>query len=294
MTVDELEDPIPTYTEATATSASPAYLPPIPTIQSSYAALQPALPVDEPPAYAVLDAAQTTFSLHGTFVHTSNGPAYQISSPLTTRGPYLRIRRLRRKELQRHTPIAFDKENILYEVNDPPLLDSEWHVMGKRRGCLPGVLMMKWRAFPGRGKWRVRQVLRPGDSGEEILCCKLAKVPRSSKSPSSPLSPNAGSPAQLHMCTWTTRAKEVIATETLRVNDDGTMVPVLELKDGLEQKWRELLITVWLTRLWVAIGEEKTKELGDGRRLVRHGGCGTRRRGSLLGLGSLAMGNAGR
>ncbi|KAF1951325.1 hypothetical protein CC80DRAFT_454316, partial [Byssothecium circinans] len=246
-----MNEAIPTYSEATSTSPPPP--PP------SHSAPPSPRSTTLPPAYAVLDATQTTFSLHGTFIHTPSTPAYQISSPLTTHGPYFRIRRLQRTELQAFqsqsvnpspnpssSPIVFDKESILYEVNDPPLLDNEWHIIGKRRGCVRGVLVLKWR----RGKWRVLQVLERGGKGVEIVSFK----PSPSPSPSSLSSSSKTQPEPPPPYTYYSAAKDVLASESFHVRGDGSVVPKLEVRQGLEGQWREMLITVWVTRLWVACG----------------------------------------
>src|SRR5205809_74424 len=117
-----LASPIPTYAEANTLQPPP----PFPHAHhASSTTLQPAppfpsSPADAPPAYAVLDAQQTTFMIYGTFIHTPAGPAYQLSSPLDQRGVYFRIRRLSARESAQVgvTPVAFDKGATLYEVND--------------------------------------------------------------------------------------------------------------------------------------------------------------------------------
>ncbi|KAF2251666.1 hypothetical protein BU26DRAFT_402252, partial [Trematosphaeria pertusa] len=201
---------------------------------------------DSPPAYAVLDAAQTTFSIHGTFIHTPSGPAYQLSSPLDQRGPYFRIRRLRAKEVPQvgRTPIAFDKSYVLYEVNDPPLLDNEVHMRGKRRACVPGVVEMKHVLH----KWRVAHVPRPGAKSREILSCKK-KVGGAFSGKT-----KGNRKSEIEAREWKDSGGRVVATERLRIGDDGAVVPTVELSPELDQTWRELLISLWATRLWVAFG----------------------------------------
>lgn len=227
-------DPTPTYTEATANT-------PI--------ALNPdnSLPDDLPPDYALLDASQTTFSIHGTFIHNASGPAFQLSSPLDQRGAF-RIRRLRPREVQQanRTPLAFDKSYVLYEAVDPPLL-GEYHVLGKRRQCLPGVLELKFRLR----KWRVTHVPRPGAKGREILTCKPVGALGSTK---------LHRKREGEASSWKDAQGRVVATEMLKCDEAGNVVPTVELNPDLDQTWRELLIMMWATRLWVAFGVEKTAE----------------------------------
>ncbi|KAF2114106.1 hypothetical protein BDV96DRAFT_462434, partial [Lophiotrema nucula] len=221
---EQEQEAIPTYAEA----SQPA--PPLPTA------------ADEPPAYTFLDSSQTTFSIRGTFIHTVSGPCYQLSSPLDQRGPDFRIRRLRAKEVSQIgvTPVAFASTSVLYEVNVPPLLVNEFHIRGFTRTCLPGMLEMKWRL----GKWHVSQVARYGAKGKEILSLKVggwgsAKLARRKEEGRSE---------------WKDAGGRVLATEKLQSLEDGSVLPVVELGEGLDQTWRELLITLWATRLWIAFG----------------------------------------
>ncbi|KAJ4290508.1 hypothetical protein N0V90_010725 [Kalmusia sp. IMI 367209] len=240
------QDVIPSYAEATTTlQAIPQSPPP---------------PSDEPPAYALVDASQTSFSIHGTFIHTSTGPAYQLSSPLDQRGPYFRIRRLRTKEAQQLSirdapPIAFDKSYILYEANDPPLLNKEYHLIGKRRACLPGVVEFKFHI----GKWRAVHVPRSGGKRREILKCKKlgasggARLSRSK---------------DMDRCEWIDTEGKVVAMERFEGRKDGTVVPKIELAGHPDQTWRELMLALWATKLWVAFGLEKTAATGGKMRLA--------------------------
>jgi hypothetical protein len=236
-----VEEPIPTYTEATTTStSSPSFAPPPPVTP------QPA-PADEPPAYAFLDEAQTSFSIHGTFIHNASGPVYQLSSPLDARGTYFRLRRLRAKEAQQagSTPIAFDKSYILYEASDYPLLYHEYHIIGKRRQCLPGVLEFVLK----RNKWRVTHIPRPGMKGKEILTCKKGGALGSSR---------INWKKEAEASQWKDERGRVVATEMLKEGEGGQWVPTVELSEDLDQTWREMVIMMWATRLWVAFGTERS------------------------------------
>lgn len=229
-------DPIPTYTEATASPHTTA-------------STLPQLPPedDSPPDYAVLDASQTTFSIYGTFIHNASGPAFQLSSPFDQRGASLRIRRLRAREVHQvgSAPLAFDKSYVLYEAHDPPLLDNEYHVLGKRRHCLPGVLELKFRLR----KWRVVHVPRPGAKGTQILTCKKVGAHGSAK---------LRRRREMEASRWKDAQGRVVATETLGFDEAGNVVPTVELGPELDQTWRELLLMMWVTRLWAAFGVERT------------------------------------
>jgi hypothetical protein len=228
------DEAIPTYNEATSI------------ISPSIDHPSTSIPADEPPAYAVLDDAQTTFSIYGTFIHNATGPAFQISSLLDQGGAYFRIRRLRAKEVQQagNAPIAFDKTYVLYEANDPPLLDNEYHVIGKRQHCLPGVLELKFKLY----KWRVTHVPRPGAKGREILSCKRVGALGSTK---------LSRKREVDASQWKDSQGRIVATETLKTGEDGGLVPTVELSPDLDQTWRELLLTLWATRLWVVFGVER-------------------------------------
>jgi len=236
-----MHETIPTYTEATSTSySSPSIAPPPPLV------LQPT-PADEPPAYALLDETQTTFSIHGTFIHNASGPVYQLSSPLDARGAYFRLRRLRAKEAQQalSAPLAFDRTYILYEASDYPLLHNEYHIIGKRRQCLPGVLELVLK----RNKWRVTHVARPGLKGTEILTCKKGGALGSSRMNWS---------KEVQETLWKDERGRVVATEMLKEGEGGEWVPTVDLSRELDQTWREMVVMVWATRLWVAFGMERT------------------------------------
>ncbi|KAF2792966.1 hypothetical protein K505DRAFT_245462, partial [Melanomma pulvis-pyrius CBS 109.77] len=226
---------------------------------------------DDPPAYALLDSTQTSFTIHGTFIHTPNGPCYQLSSPLDQRGPYFRVRRLGAKEAAQVgvAPISFDRGATLYEVNDPPLLDNEYHMQGKRRSCLPGVLEIKYRS--ARGRWEVRHVARSGSGarGVEVLTRKC--VGGGGRFGGKGLDRRR----ERGVSEWKDAQGRVVATEVVKGGEgegEGVLVPTIELSGELDQTWREVVLCLWAARLWVAFGVEKTAMMG-GRygdtRLVR-------------------------
>ncbi|KAF2469322.1 uncharacterized protein BDR25DRAFT_315344 [Lindgomyces ingoldianus] len=229
------EEPIPSYQESSTAYAESSNPPP------QFEAL-----LDEPPAYSILDSNQTTFMIYGTFIHTPAGPAYQLSRALDQRGPQFRIRRLRAKEvaLTQSSALAFDKDSVLYEVNDPPLRNNEYHIRGFRKSCFPGTLELRFSMW----KWRVIHIPRPNTKGREILSMKVGSFSSS----------RLHRKKEEHGSDWRDLQGKVVATEILKVMDDAGVLPVIELEKDLDQKWRELLLTVWTARLWVAFGEDKT------------------------------------
>ncbi|KAF2014637.1 hypothetical protein BU24DRAFT_423544 [Aaosphaeria arxii CBS 175.79] len=208
------------------------------------------------PGYSILDHTQTSFSIHGTFIHSPTGPVYQLSSPLDGRRTPFRIRRLRPKEITQMMspaaqPLHFDASNILYEVTAPPLLE-EYHIFGKRRSCFPGVLELKY----SMNKWRVKHVPRIGAKPKEILASK-----RVGFSPFS--SGRLDRKKEEESSEWKDAQGRVLATEVLRKLGDGGVVPSIELIPDLDQTWREVVLTVWAARLWVAFGKERTHVYGS-------------------------------
>ncbi|KAF2867365.1 hypothetical protein BDV95DRAFT_502717 [Massariosphaeria phaeospora] len=283
-------EPIPSYAEATSAQTanlqaqSSSLLDPIPSYAETstpqntnpHTEPSPLVPEDEPPTYAVLDENQTTFMILGTFIHTPAGPVYQISSPLDQRGPFFRLRRLSAKEVAQvgTTPLSFDRSAVLYETNNYPLLDNEYHLMGKRRHCFPGVVELKF----GMSKWHVRHVPTPGAKAQEIITCKKTgalfgvKVDRRK--------------GEVEGFEWKDMQGKVLATEALRVVEEGQVIPTVELSRDLNQKWRELLISLWATRLWVAYGAKKTAAAGEssGYRLLKGLPTGVSKRVFMLNL----------
>jgi hypothetical protein len=206
--------------------------------------------------------------IHGTFIHTPAGPAYHLSSSLDTRGSPFRIRRLSPREvaLVGTSPIAFQKADTLYEIFDPPLLENEVQVRGKRASCLPGVLELKFRITG----WKVRQKLSShgaggNDKGREIMTSKrLSTLGRTTlnRRREEETSSQWKDPQNKN---------RILATEYLKplpADHGGGVVPVIELSEELDQTWREAVLSVWVARLWWAFGKEKSAVLGgrlDGR-----------------------------
>ena len=133
--LQEAEDPpIPTYAEASGYALPPG--PPPTATSSALPRTEVASPpvADELPGYDTIDPKQTEFLLYSTFIHTPNGAAYQLSSPLDSCNSPLRIRRLRAAEipLAHELPIHFDRSQTLYEIQDPPFRENEYYMVGKK------------------------------------------------------------------------------------------------------------------------------------------------------------------
>ena len=200
--------------------------------------------IELPPAYAVVDEKATTFNIYGTFIYTPNGPAYQLSSLLDARIARLRIRRLHAEEVaiiqSGASHIPFDDSGVLYEAHDPPFRVNEYYIHGKESNCLPGVLQLRF----GVKRWHVRHIARQGDTANDILSCgKRGTLSRALKQRKNEMEPSE----------WKDSEGYVLATEVLRMENGGKL-PTIELKKDLDQTCRELLLALWVTRLWAAFG----------------------------------------
>ncbi|PSN72153.1 hypothetical protein BS50DRAFT_569695 [Corynespora cassiicola Philippines] len=279
-------EPIPSYTEAGNLTAPQPPDAGVPLRQPSPAPSTGG--PDEPPAYALIDENQTSFMILGTFIHTPAGPAYQLSSPLDQRTPAFCIRRLRAREVSQvgAAPIAFDKSYMMYETTDPPLLGHQYHMFGKRRTCFGGVIEMKF----GMSKWHIRHVPRPGAKPVEILTCKKVGAFGSVK---------LDRKKEVESSQWKDSKGRVVATEVLKDVEDGqgSVVPTLELSKDLDQTWRELLLSLWASRLWIAFGQEKTAAMGGryGRvKFAKYSSSATTAGGAaLVGLTVVGISGAG-
>jgi hypothetical protein len=52
---------------------------------------------------------------------------------------------------------------------------------------------------------------------------------------------------------WKDADGHVLATEVLRLKE-GKMLPTIELSRDLNQIWRELMLALWVSRLWAGFG----------------------------------------
>ena len=204
---------------------------------------QPA-PTELPPAYAVVDEKATTFMIYGTFIHTPSGPAYQLSSLLDACMPSLRIRRLRAEEVTRLQAgainVSFDNSTVLYEAQDPPFLVNEYFIQGRHSSCLPGVLQMRF----GLRRWHVRHLPHQGAKANDLMTCgKRGTLSRVIKERRNEMEPSE----------WKDTEGHVLATEVLRIVDGGKL-PTIEMREGLDQTCRELILALWVARLWAAFG----------------------------------------
>ncbi|USP79583.1 hypothetical protein yc1106_06857 [Curvularia clavata] len=249
--------PIPSYEEAvvaspptSAPTASPAVCEPTrderrpsehetaPNVNSV------SLPPELPPAYAVVDEKATTFTIYGTFIHTPNAPAYQLSSLLDTCINKLQLRRLRAEEvtrLQSGAPnVPFTNSGLLYEAHDPPFLVNEYYIQGKSASALPGFLQLRF----GLRRWHIAHIPTQGSRPIEIMTCgKPGGFTKAIKQRKNEMEPSE----------WKDSEGNVVATEVLKMGYGGKM-PTIELRSDLDQTCRELILALWVTRLWAAFG----------------------------------------
>jgi hypothetical protein len=239
---DAMDAPVPSYAEANGLAPSVAI--PNATPRTEVAPLPAA---DELPGYDTIDPKNTTFHLYSTFIHTPNGAAYQLSSPLDSSNSPLRLRRLRAAEipLAHNLPIHFDRSQTLYEVQDPPFRENEYYMVGQKPHCYGGVLQLTF----GWKTWHIRHIPGPNSVPREILTCK--KVSASGglfgkgKSKAPVVMGNLTDPFE-----WKDMNGRLLATEGLQVMPDGGIVPTVHLSEDLDTMWRELMISFWVARLW--------------------------------------------
>jgi hypothetical protein len=245
--LQEAEDPpIPTYAEASGYAPPPG--PPPAAASSALPRTEVASPpvADELPGYDTIDPKNTEFLLYSTFIHTPNGPAYQLSSPLDSFNSPLRIRRLRAAEipLAHELPIHFDRSQTLYEVQDPPFRENEYYMVGKKSHCYGGALQLTF----GWKTWHVRHIAGPNSAPREILQCKKVSAGGlfgKGKSKSGAVEKDG----LTEPFEWKDMNGRVLATEGLQLLAGG-VVPTVRLSPDLDSMWRELMISLWAARLW--------------------------------------------
>jgi hypothetical protein len=226
--------PIPSY--EVATGVAPPVAPPT--------VLQDVL-ADELPDYTPVDNNQTTFMIYGTFIHTPNGPAYHLSSLLDARIAKLRIRRLRAEDIAliesgRTRNVSFDMSTTLYEAHDPPFLQNEYYIQSKTNGGWQGALQLRF----GFRHWHVRQVMQQGITPQAMLTCgKVGALKKRILERRNEMEPSV----------WKDTQGRVLATEVLKL-EDGKMLPTIELSKELDQMWRELMLALWVSRMWAGFG----------------------------------------
>lgn len=248
----------PHQQDTTSAAAAPP-APPIPSYEAAVAHAPPPLlpavapppvhvdPPDELPDYTVVDSNQMSFMIYGTFIYTPNGPAYQLSSLLDACISKIRIRRLRaedvaRIESGRERSVSFDEATTLYEAHDPPFLENEFFIHSRMHGGWQGQLQLRF----GFRRWHVRQAMpqQPGVVPKPFLTCgKTGGLQRRIFQRKNELKPSEWKDTQGH----------VLATEVLKL-EGGKMLPTIELSRDLDQKWRELMLALWVSRLWAGFG----------------------------------------
>jgi hypothetical protein len=227
--------PIPSYEAATGLA------PPVVTAVRP----QDAPLADELPGYTPVDSTQTTFMIYGTFIHTPNGPAYHLSSLLDAHIAKLRIRRLRAEDIAlieagRSRNVSFDFASTLYEAHDPPFLQNEYYIQSKTNSGWPGALQLRF----GFRSWHIRQVMEQGVTPQALLTCgKAGSLTKRISERKNELVPSV----------WKDTQGRILATEVLKL-EGGKMLPTIELSKELSQMWRELMLALWVSRLWAGFG----------------------------------------
>lgn len=250
-----MSEPIPTYEESTNQAGSTAYAPPagppspatIAHCSSRASPAQPtaSLPTELPPSYAVVDEIATKFTIYGTFIHTPTGPAYQLSSLLDACISKLRIRRLRAQEIARlqtgANNVTFNDSSTIYEAHDPPFLLNEYYVTGVSAKALPGALQMRL----GLRRWHIRHIPFQDARPVEIMTCgKAGGFSHAVKERKNEMEPSL----------WKDSQGTIVATEVIKLDQWGKRMPTIEMKEGLDQMCRELLLALWVSRLWASLG----------------------------------------
>lgn len=244
----EAEDvPIPTYAEANGYAPPPG--PPPAATSSALPQAEIASPpaADELPGYDTIDPKNTTFLLYSTFLHTPNGPAYQLSSQLDSYHSPLRIRRLRAAEipLAHELPIPFDRSQTLYEISDPPFRENEYYMVGKKPHCYSGALQLTF----GWKTWHVRHIAGPSSAARQILTCRKISAGGGLFGKGKSKSGAVEKDGLTEPFEWKDTNGKLLATEGLQLLPGG-VVPTLHLSPELDSMWRELMISFWIARLW--------------------------------------------
>jgi len=249
----------PSATAPGSTSGAQPASPPIPSYEAAIGVAPPvAAPpaiatnihpninlADELPDYTPVDSNQTSFMIYGTFIHNPNGPSYHLSSLLDAHISKLRLRRLKAEDIAlieagRTRNVAFDGSTTLYEAHDPPFLQNEYYIQSKTTNGWPGTLQLRF----GFSRWHIRQVMQQGVTPQPLLTCgkigglKKRIVQRHNEMESSE---------------WKDTEGRVLATDVLKL-EGGKMLPTIELSKDLNETWRELMLTLWVARLWAGFG----------------------------------------
>jgi hypothetical protein len=251
---DSARAPAPAQGALVTNETTPTAVPPIPSYEAATGLVPPVIPpalsqdaplADELPDYTPVDANQTTFMIYGTFIHTPNGPAYHLSSLLDAHIAKLRIRRLRAEDISlieadRSRNVSFDFASALYEAHDPPFLQNEYYIQSKTASGWPGALQLRF----GFRQWHIRQVMQQGVTPQAFLTCgKVGSLKKRISERRNELEPSV----------WKDTQGQVLATEVLKL-EGGKMLPTIELSKDLNQMWRELLLALWVSRLWAGFG----------------------------------------
>ncbi|KAF3010680.1 hypothetical protein E8E13_005563 [Curvularia kusanoi] len=244
----EAEDaPIPTYAEASGYAPPPGPPPTATPAEPPREEVASPPAADELPGYDTIDPKNTEFQLYSTFVHTTNGPAYQLSSPLNSFNSPLRIRRLRAAEipLAHEVPIGFDRSQTLYEVADPPFRENEIYMVGRKPHCYGGALQLQF----GWKTWHIRHISGQNSAPKEIMTCRKVSAGGGLFGKGKSKAGAVEKDGLSEPFEWRDTAGRLMATEGLQLLPAG-VVPTLRLTENLDSMWRELMVSFWVARLW--------------------------------------------
>lgn len=53
---------------------------------------------------------------------------------------------------------------------------------------------------------------------------------------------------------WKDSDGTILATEVLKIDAHGKRMPTIEMREGLDEMCRELILALWVSRLWASLG----------------------------------------
>lgn len=244
---EAVDAPIPTYAEANGFVSPPGPPPAATSSVMPHTEVAPPPTADELPGYDTIDPKNTTFLLYSTFIHTPNGPAYQLSSPLNSSNSPLRIRRLRAAEipLAHELPIHFEHSQTLYEFQNPPFRENEYYMVGKKPHCYGGALQLTF----GWKTWHIKHIAGPNSVPREMLTCKKVSAGGGLFGKGKSTNGVVVKEGLTEPFEWKDTNGRLLATEGLQLLEGG-IVPTVHLSEDLDSMWRELMVSFWVARLW--------------------------------------------
>lgn len=194
---------------------------------------------EHPPGYRTVDPLATRFTIYGTIIDTPSGPAYQLSDFLDTCSTRLRMRRLHSHDVSQLQTcpgnIAFDNRATLYEMCNE---SSRYYITGKCEGTLPGMSVLQFGYF----KWYVQHV--HNGVASPLMSCGKSTMLHAIRNPRDETTTSI----------WRDKHGIPVAAEVLKFDRYGKRMPVIELTNGLAEPDKELLLALWVCRLWATFG----------------------------------------